>query len=240
MSHSGATNFTFEDGSGRLLVHTLLPREREVVKRGGPGWEFWTPGDEYGGAWGTGKNWPIEGAQGGPLPPDPYLNKMWHVFWGEDVQRIEPSNMLHVVPGSWRIEISPAKSNEDDLFLNVLEIGEKGVPSPRKVELADRVNFTGAILAGETLALFATTNSPVINGEVTVPDVDSETLIVTGLKPEAKYQLDLTGGKTKTWGGGLFQGVHLWTSTADTDRSGILRVPFSGHKDGRLRLLLIE
>jgi hypothetical protein len=63
---------------------------------------------------------------------------------------------------------------------------------------------------------------------------------VTGLKPEAKYQLDLTGGKTKTWGGGLFQGVHLWTSTADTDRSGVLHVPFSGHKDARLRVHLIQ
>jgi hypothetical protein len=107
----------FEDGGGRLLVHTLLPHERETVKRGGPGWEFWTPGDEFGGAWGTGKNWPIEDAKGGPLPTDPYLKKMWLTFWGNDLDRISPSNMLHVVPGSWRIEISPAKPSRDDLFL---------------------------------------------------------------------------------------------------------------------------
>ena len=239
-SYSGVANFTLEDGSGRLLVHTLLPREREVVKRGGPGWEFWAPGDEFGGAWGTGKNWPIEGAQGGPLPTDPYLNKMWRTFWGEDVQRIEPSNMQHVVPGSWRVEITPAKANKDDLFLNVLEIGEKGDTKNQHVELADGVNLTGAVIAGQILALFVTSEVPVIDGEVTVPDVESKTLIVTGLKPEAKYQLDLTGGKTKTWGGGLFQGVHLWTGTADTDRSGILRIPFSGHKDARLRVHLIQ
>jgi len=239
-SYSGAANLTFEDGSGRLLVHPLLPHEREVVKRGGPGWEFWAPGDEYGGAWGTGKNWPIEEAQGGPLPSDPYLNKMWHTFWGDDLKRIMPSNMLHVVPGAWRVEISPAKPSQDDLFLNVLEIGDKGDPKTRQVELADGVNLTGAVIAGQTLALFATTDSPVISGEVTVPDVESETLIVTGLKPEAKYQLDLTGGKTKTWGGGLFQGVHLWTATAETDRAGVLRIPFSGHQDARLRLHLTE
>ncbi len=239
-SYSSAANFTFEDGSGRLLVHTLLPREREIVKRGGPGWEFWAPGDEYGGPWGTGKNWPIEEAQGGPLPTDPYLNKMWHTFWGDDLQRIMPSNMLHVVPGAWRIEVSPAKPSNDDLFLNVLEIGDKGDPKTRHVELADGVNLTGAIIAGQTLALFATTDSPVTSGEATVPDVDSETLIVTGLKPEAKYQLDLTGGKTKTWGGGLFQGVHLWTITSDTDRAGVLRIPFRGRKDARLRLHLLQ
>jgi hypothetical protein len=239
-SYSDAANFTFEDGSGRLLVHTLLPREREVVKRGGPGWEFWTPGDEFGGAWGTGKNWPIEEAQGGPLPTDPYLNKMWHTFWGDDLKRIMPSNMLHVVPGTWRVEITPTNANKDDMFLNVLEIGEKGDSKNQRVELADGVNLTGAVIAGQTLALFATAEAPVIDGEVTVPDVESDTLIVTGLKPEAKYQLDLTGGKTKTWGGGLFQGVHLWTSNADSDRSGILRVPFSGHKDARLRVHMIH
>ena len=76
--------------------------------------------------------------------------------------------------------------------------------------------------------------------DATVPDVESETLIVTGLKPESKYELELTGGKTKTWGGGLFQGVHLWSTTADTDRAGVLRIPFKGHKDARLRLHLIQ
>jgi hypothetical protein len=148
--------------------------------------------------------------------------------------------MKHVVPGGWRVEVSPAKPNKDDLFLNVLEIGDKGDSKRRQVELADGVNLTGAVVAGDTLALFAAAEVPVISGEATVPDVESQTLIVTGLKPESKYQLDLTGGKTKTWGGGLFQGVHLWTTTAETDRSGVLRIPFSGHKDARLRLHLIE
>jgi hypothetical protein len=239
-SYLNATSFTFKDGGGRLLVHTLLPRERDVVKRGGPKWEFWVPGDEHGGAWGTGRNWPIEEAQGGPLPDDAYLNKMWHTFWGDDLKRIMPSNMLHVVPGAWRIELSPANASTDDLFLNVLEIGDKDETKSRSVELADGVNLTGAIIGGETLALFATSESPVTNGEVTVPDVESQTLIATGLQPEAKYQLDLTGGKTKTWGGGLFQGVTLWSTTADSDRAGILRISFRGHKDARLRVHLVR
>jgi hypothetical protein len=79
-----------------------------------------------------------------------------------------------------------------------------------------------------------------MDGEITVPDVESQTLIATGLKPESKYGLELTGGKTKTWGGGLFQGVHLWGGTADTDRAGVLHIPFAGHKDGRLRIHLIR
>ena len=239
-SYSGAKNFVFEDGGGRLRVHTLLPRDHETIKRGGTGWEFWTPGDEFGGAWGTGKNWPIEDAKGGALPTDPYLNKMWKTFWGADLDHISPSNMLHVVPGAWRIEISPSNPSKDDLFLNVLEIGDKGASSGLRTELADGSNLIGALTAGHTLALFASAEVPVISGEATVPDEESETLIVTGLKPESKYELELTGGKTKTWGGGLFQGVHLWSTTADTDRAGVLRIPFKGHKDARLRLHLIQ
>jgi len=238
-AYFNASSFTLQDGEGQLLVHTLLPSEHEIVKRGGPGWEFWTPGDEHGGSWGTGRNWPIEDAQGGPLPEDPYLKKMWKTFWGEDLDHISPSNMRHVIPGSWRIELSPAKPSKENFFLSVLEIGDKGDPA-RHVELADGINLTGALIANDTFALFATTQQSVTDGEVTLPDLEVQTLIVTGLKPEAKYQLDITGGKTKSWGGGLFQGVHLWNSTADTDRSGILRIPFSGHKDARLRLHLLQ
>jgi hypothetical protein len=164
---------------------------------------------------------------------------MWKTFWGEDLDHISPSNMKHVVPGAWRVELSPAHPSKEDVFLNVLEIGNKGDESQRRVELTEGSNFSGALVAGETLALFATGQVPAIEGEVTLPDVEVKDLIVTGLKPESKYQLDITGGRSD-WGGGLFQGVHLWNATADTDRAGVLRVPFVGHKDARLRLRFLE
>src|SRR5581483_1445607 len=177
---------------------------------------------------------------GGPLPNDPYLRKMWKTFWGEDFNRILPSNMKHVVPGAWRVELSPAKPSKDDLFLNVLEIGDDGDGKDFPAALADGSNFAGTLIEGQALVLFATSETPVLSGEVTVPGIESNTLIVTGLRPEAKYQLDLTGGKTKTWGGGLFQGVHLWSGTADTDRAGVLRISFQGRKDARLRLHVLQ
>ena len=43
-------------GAYALLVHPLLPRERVVTTRGGKGNEFYTPGDDHGGAWGSGEN----------------------------------------------------------------------------------------------------------------------------------------------------------------------------------------
>ena len=89
-SHRNATLATFEDGEGRLRVHTLLPREREVIARGGPGFEFWTPGDAKGGPWGSGQNWPLDPAGGGPLPDDPYLKQMWKTFWGGELRPCRP------------------------------------------------------------------------------------------------------------------------------------------------------
>ncbi|HEV7498848.1 MAG TPA: heparinase II/III family protein, partial [Vicinamibacteria bacterium] len=41
-SYGEAAVVTFEDGQGRLRVHSVLPLARDVVTRGGAGWEFWT------------------------------------------------------------------------------------------------------------------------------------------------------------------------------------------------------
>ncbi len=81
---SNAKTFCFNEGTGELRVHSLLPEQRSVIRRGGPGNEFYTPGNDHGGAWGTGQNWPLEPAAGGPLPEDPKLRHMWKTFWGED------------------------------------------------------------------------------------------------------------------------------------------------------------
>ena len=132
-AYRDASVVTFEDGEGRLRVHSLLPREREVVVRGGPGFEFWTPGDERGGAWGSGQNWPLDPPEGGPLPEDPYLLKMWKTFW-DGIDRLSPSNRRAVVPGGWRMEVSPVEPSKEDVFLHVLEIGDRGDARALRVE----------------------------------------------------------------------------------------------------------
>ena len=121
-----ASTFRFREGSGELLVHSLLPRARVVTRRGGSGNDFYSPGDNVGGNWGSGENWPPEPEEGGPLPNDPALQHMWKTFWGNDFSKIQPSNRKNVVPGAWRIEVSPAHPAEDDFFLHVFEIGDVG------------------------------------------------------------------------------------------------------------------
>ncbi len=238
-AYENATVFTYEDGGGRLRVHSLLPREREVVKRGGPGWEFWTPGDEFGGAWGSGKNWPLDPPEGGPLPTDPYLNKMWKTFWGDDFNKLLPSNTRAVVPAKWRVEVSPLRPAKEDLFLHVLEIGDRVDTRAPRVELIDGSNLIGALVEGGTIALFATLDGPVIEGELTIPDVETSNLLISGLKPNSKFELQMTGGRAN-WRGGLFNGVPIGTYIGDSNSSGVLYLPFKGRKEGRLRLRLLS
>ena len=94
---------------GELQVHCLLPEKRSVTKRGGPGNEFWTPGNERGGEWGSGENWPLEPAEGGPLPDDPRLRRCGRNS-GATILKARALNRKNVVPGAWRVEVSPASA----------------------------------------------------------------------------------------------------------------------------------
>ncbi|HEY8560348.1 MAG TPA: heparinase II/III family protein [Pyrinomonadaceae bacterium] len=235
-----AAGFTFEDGAGRLRVSTLLPKERETIKRGGRGWEFWTPGDEFGGAWGSGKNWELDPPAGGPLPADPYLRKMWKTFWGEDFEKLAASNTRAVVPAAWRVELSPANASKEDLFLNVLEIGDRSDAKPAlKTALADGANLTGAVMENGLLAAFSTVDGFLTHGELTVPETPAKNLLLTGLKPFGKYELQLTGGRAG-WRGGLYQGVFQWQTAAAANQAGVIYLPLEGRRDARLRVRLIN
>jgi hypothetical protein len=224
-SYGAAGLATMEDGGGRLRVHPVLPLERDLVARGGPGFEFWTPGDEYGGDWGSGKSWPLEPAQGGPLPSDPYLRRMWLTFWGEDMKALSPSNRRAVVPGSWRIEISPTRPSREDVFLNVLEIGDVGGP-PRTIEKILGYRLAGAAVAGDANVLVATEeNAP--EAEANVPDVETTALLVTGLASRGYYELQLTSASAP--------GSPGWRLITEATEAGLIHVPWK-EKDGRLRL----
>jgi hypothetical protein len=221
--HRDAALVTFEDQAGRLLVHLILPRERDVVVRGGPGWDFWTPGDEFGGAWGSGKNWPLDPPEGGPLPRDPYLTKMWRTFWGADLEKLAPSNRLGVVPGGWRIEVSPQVAAREDVFLHVLEIGDRNT-EPKRIEAIEGHLLAGAAVEGDGAVLFA--HGPFENAEATLPNVATRFLLVAGLVPGAPYELQLTSGAAP--------GSPIFRFGGPANDAGVIHIPWS-ERDGRLR-----
>jgi hypothetical protein len=184
-SYREASVVTFEGGQSRLRVHSVLPREREVIVRGGPAFEFWTPGDERGGAWDSGQNWPLDPPEGGPLPQDPYLRKMWTTFW-DGIERLSPSNRRAVVPGGWRMEVSPAAPSKEDVFLHVLEVADRDGRPARRVEAIEGHGLAGAAIDGEAVVLFA--GDPGLDREATLPDVGTRVLLLCGLEPGAPVE----------------------------------------------------
>ena len=240
-----ASQFRFQEGGGEILVHTLLPVEHVTARRGTPGHEFWTPGDANGGAWGSGRSWPVEPAEGGPLPDDPVERAMWVKFWGKDIKRIEPSNRVNVVPGSWRVEVTPAHAQLEDHFLHLFEIDDRGKTGRLSVELLQGAGFAGAgcAVTGQSgvAVLFSAQDGPIQNVDVTLPSFPCHTLWIGGLEGDRIYNLDLSGGNVEP-GATASPRVPLLSQQVRTNNHGIVQV-HSGSiffaAAGRLRLLTV-
>jgi len=223
----GGRAFRFQEGSGELLAHCLLPHEAEIAKRGGREQEFFTPGDDHGGAWGSGENWPLDPSEGGPLPDDPKLRHMWKVFYRENFSQLLKSNRKNVVPGAWRVEVSPSKQAEADTFLHVLEIGDRGTGGNRRVVLLEALNFAGAGIENGPAVLFSSAGAIVSEGEAALPKFGTDVLLLTSLKPNAQYELTFLG-----------RDAMQSRSVRQANGKGILRVetPAGGH--GRVHIAL--
>jgi len=219
-----ARTFLFQEGKGELRVHSLLPRDRVIVRRGGPGQDFYTPGDEEGGPWGSGKNWPTEPAEGGPLPQDPELVRMWKAFWGDDFSKISPSNRKNVVPGAWRIEVSPSVPAREDFFLHVLEIGDVGSTGKTPIVRIDGSNFAGAAAEQGPCVLFATSEFACHGGEVSFPEIHCASLMVFRLSPDSVYELRFYGPNVPSSPAAAPPGVETEQSHVVTNHSGVLRL----------------
>jgi hypothetical protein len=155
---------------------------------------------------------------------------MWLTFWGDDLRKLSPSNRRAVVPGSWRIEVSPRAAARDDVFLSVLEIGDRGATPLRIDPIAEGKGLAGAVVAGEAAVLLATGPAALTEGEATLPDTASTFLLLTGLVPRATYDVQLTSG--------FAPGVPVWRIEAEANDAGVLDTPWSG-KDGRLRIRML-
>src|SRR6185503_20128375 len=109
-------------------------------------------------------------------------------FWGNETNKIERSNRRNVVPGAWRIEISPSQPQLEDHFLHVFEIGDRGKTGRFIVELLQGVSITGAAcaLAGAAgiAALFPAQDAPLDFAEVALPSFACHTLWIAGLQPD--------------------------------------------------------
>src|SRR5687767_15649149 len=151
---------------------------------------------------------------------------MWRTCWGQDFSRLAPSNRRAVVPGGWRIEVTPSVAARDDVFLHILEIGEKGAPA-RRIERVRGHGLAGAVIAGDAAVLMATGSDPLSEAEVTLPDVASRFVLLAGLAPHGRYDLQLTSG--------FAPGSPVWRLQAEANDAGVIQSPWEV-KDARLRV----
>ena len=222
-----ANCFRFQDGNGEMMVHTLLPLDHVTARRGGQGYEFWTPGDAVGGAWGSGRNWPLEPAEGGPLPIDSAELAMWQKFYDNELKSIKRSNHRNVVPGSWRIEVTPSEPRLEDHFLHLFEIGDRGMTGRINVELlsGSGVAGVGCAVKGKAgvAAVFSAQETAHDRVETTLPSFACHTLWVAGLQPDLKYQLELAGSNLAV-GDAAAPGVPLLSRQVRTNSKGIAHI----------------
>ncbi|MES2393678.1 MAG: heparinase II/III family protein [Acidobacteriota bacterium] len=185
--------------NGEMTVHALLPAHRTLMKRGGAGHEFWTPGNSSGGDWGSGRNWPLFPFSGGPLPEDPEERALWQSFYGAEFKEIKSSNKDSVIPGSWRIEVSPSQAAKNDFFLNVFEIGGKGQTGALVVLPIHGSRVEGA-LCGTTAVVFFGPGPGEAAGavEFTLAGAVAERLWMRGLAAGKQHRIDVAGSQVMT------------------------------------------
>jgi heparin/heparan-sulfate lyase len=218
------STFRFQESNGELLVHSLLPRERIIIRRGGTGQDFYNPGDDKAGPWGSGQNWDLEPAEGGPLPQDPKLARMWKTFWGAEFSKISPSNRKNVVPGGWRIEVSPSAPAIEDFFLHAFEIGDLGTTGKKRIVRIDGNNFAGAAAEQGPCVLFTASESASSGGEVSLPEIQCTSLMVVSLQPNTVYEVRFYGPNVSSSSAAALPGVETDHVRIATNSSGVLRL----------------
>jgi hypothetical protein len=150
---------------------------------------------------------------------------MWKTFW-DGIERLSPSNRRAVVPGAWRMEVSPALASKEDVFLHVLEIGERGGAPPRRAEGIEGHGLAGAAIEGEAVVLFA--DGAAAFAEATLPDVKTRSLLLAGLVPQAAYEIQVTSS--------FAPGAPAFRAREAAADEGTLSLSWDAVREGRLRL----
>jgi heparin/heparan-sulfate lyase len=110
--------FYEESAGGKLFCRTLLPENAEISKIGGPGKQFWSGG----------RNWPLP-----LLTPDD---------WNYRRSNKAPMDTVALL-GQWRIEVTPSKPDTSDIFLHMIQVGNKELQGLTDSETFNSGDMTG-------------------------------------------------------------------------------------------------
>lgn len=114
---NGKYEFSETSREGKMICRTLYPANAVLTKVGGAGKNFWSDG----------RNWALP-----KLTPKDYGYNNTNSLIPDD----------HPELGHWRVEVSPDKAAEDDLFMHILQVGDKNLsalPSTTVFEDATKI-----------------------------------------------------------------------------------------------------
>jgi len=106
----------------------------------------------------------------------------------------------------------------------VLEIGDRGDARALRVEGIEGHGLDGAAVEGDAVVLFASAGE----GEATLPDVKTRSLLLAGLEPGASYEVQVTSS--------FAPGAPAWRAVAEAGDEGMASLSWEAVRDGRLRL----
>ncbi|MGH9552899.1 MAG: hypothetical protein ACRD3W_26195 [Terriglobales bacterium] len=116
----------------------------------------------------------------------------------------------------------------------MIEIGNLGTTGNKRTELLDGVNFQGAAFERALMVLFSSTGSAASTGEVSLPDLGCESLIIIGLQPDSVYELNFGGLNVSP--AAVLPGVSAGTLRVRTTSKGVVRVERQNLGNLRLRI----
>ena len=111
----GDREFSETSDGGKMICRTLYPANAMLTKIGGSGKDFWSDG----------RNWPLP-----KLTPQEYGYNM----------NLPPAN--HPQLGHWRMEVSPPTASKEDLFMHIIQVGDKDLsdlPDTETFETATQI-----------------------------------------------------------------------------------------------------
>ena len=131
----GNREFSETSDGGKMICRTLFPANAILTKIGGSGKDFWSDG----------RNWPLP-----KLTPQDYGYNM----------NLPPAN--HPQLGHWRIEVSPKTASDKDLFMHVIQVGDKNLshlPDTETFETTTQIGIKFTYLGKHRTLTFDKTKS---------------------------------------------------------------------------------
>jgi len=168
----------FDNAGWAMDVQTLLPTDALVRKVGGPGYRYWVDDNGYTGPAG-GANWPPPSSSYGGHTPE------------------------EIGVGGWRVELSPPVAALDDLFLNVLEIGQTGFVAADATLIGEVAGDVVGVVIDDAVerraAVFSRTRTPLQETTFDIPSGPATRVLLCDLQAGAQYFIKCSGSAVEAF-----------------------------------------